>query len=313
MNCWVSRVRGLSCQMIGLALLCASICVSGNAASAAEFSGQKAGQLRDDNPFKLKFCWCPPGSFRMGSPSTEADREQQEAPVDVTFKHGFWLCQVELTQQAWESVMRSTPWNGEKYVQTGPHFPATNIHWEEIVEFCRKLTKQERTAGRLPPDWEYTLPTEAQWEYACRAGSTGRFTCGDSAETLGNYAWYGGIVGTGTAAAEKYAHPGALKRPNAWGLCDMHGNLWEWCLDLKTAPLPGGNDPLVIAPGRTGHVIRGGSWRDAPNRLRSAYRYGVSINHRKYYLGCRLAIAPVNSTLKTLVNPAPTRPPVNKK
>ena len=276
-----------------------AVCLSGlvagvawGAGSAQRISpGQRAGEVRSLSDLQIPFVWCPPGKFQMGSPASEPQRNADEAAVLVTLTKGFWLAQHELTQGAWESVMGTSPWKDQEHVRTGSRYPATNISFEDLQQFLGKWNGQERGAGRLPRGWSYHLPTEAQWEYACRAGTQTMFFCGDDASRLKEFAWYGGIVGTGSATGEPYAHLVGTKRANPWGLYDMHGNVWEWCRDIKQPTLPGGIDPLAAGTDEN-RVIRAGSWRDAPNRLRSAYRYGVRPFHRKYYLGARLAIVP---------------------
>ena len=257
----------------------------------SSYEGQRVGDLRTDNALKLAFAWCPAGKFRMGSPASERDRVADEDPVDVILSRGFWMGTHETTQRAWREVMGTTPWKGEKYVRDGSDYPVTNVSFEDISEFLRRLNASERTAGGLPAGWAYELPTEAQWEYACRAGTRTRFSFGDEESLMKDFAWYGGIVGTGSATGQQYAHPGGLKKSNPWGLYDMHGNVWEWCRDVKLDKLAGGTDPFA-STGRRNRVIRAGSWRDAPTRCRSAYRYGVTPDHRKYYIGFRLAIVP---------------------
>ncbi len=142
--------------------------------------GLTVGELRDDNGLKMKFRWCPPGKFRMGSPASEPERQDREGPVDVTLSQGFWLGQFEVTQSQWQTVMGtslrdqmakadSTSLYGE-----GPDHPIYYVNHTEATEFCTRLTETERRAGRLPSGWVYALPTEAQWEYAARGGLEGR-------------------------------------------------------------------------------------------------------------------------------------------
>ena len=282
-----------------MAVVVRTVCLSGLVAGGARGAGpaqkispgSRAGEVHSLNGLQIPFVWCPPGKFQMGSPVSEPQRNADEAAVLVTLTKGFWLAQHELTQGAWESVMGTIPWKDQKYVRTGPRYPATNISFEDLQRFLGKGNEQEREAGRLPGAWSYQLPTEAQWEYACRAGTQTTFFCGDDASRLKDFAWYGGIVGTGSATGEPYAHLVGTKQANAWGLYDMHGNVWEWCRDIKQQKLAGGTDPFAAGTDEN-RVIRAGSWRDAPDRLRSAYRYGVRPFHQKYYLGARLAIVP---------------------
>jgi formylglycine-generating enzyme required for sulfatase activity len=259
--------------------------------------GAQAGQERNDNSLQLKLAWCPAGKFRMGSPPDEKDRRPQEGPVDVTLTHGFWIGKHELTQKEWETVMQTKPCHGplKKYVKEGETFPVSYVTWDDATEFCRKLTRTEHRAGRLPMDWEYSLPTEAQWEYACRAGTSTRFSCGNDEKELPDYAWFGiKIVKERIDAKDKsepYAHEVGQKKPNAWGLFDMHGNVMEWCRDAAVDKLPGGNDPLV-KNGNDFREARGGNWTFKAKVCRSASRYGNLPQTADYAVGFRIAAMP---------------------
>jgi len=250
-------------------------------------TGTRAGEERDDNGLQMKFVWCPAGTFTMGSPKSEKDRDTDEDQVQVTLTQGFWLGKYEVTQGEWQRVMGTTPWKGKDYWKEGPRYAASYISWDDAREFVKKLTAQERQAGRLPEGWEYTLPTEAQWEYACRAGTKTAYSFGDAETQLSDYAWWGGLVGNGNAEKEPYAHEVGGKKPNAWGLHDLHGNVWEWCLDGYKNKLPGGRDPLVAQASR--RVDRGGGWNDDPSRCRSACRGRSSPGNRNRSLGFRVA------------------------
>jgi formylglycine-generating enzyme required for sulfatase activity len=251
--------------------------------------GKEPGQARDDNGLKLKLVWCPPGKFTMGSPKSEADRNNDEDQVEVALTKGFWLGKFEATRSEWKQMMANEPWNdGQRIVVEGADdIPATNVRWEEGMEFCRKLTERERQAGRVPEGWEYTLPTEAQWERACRAQTETRFSFGDDESKLGEYAWF---AGNATKSDEKTPHHVGQKKPNAWGLYDMHGNVWEFCRDWS-GKLPGGSDPEVTQLGVTDHhrAIRGGSWGNTAWSCRSAERAGSIVGARNVYLGFRVA------------------------
>lgn len=212
--------------------------------------GEKAGETREDNSLKMKLVWCPPGQFKGGK---------------VTLTQGFWIGKTELTQGQWEAVMKTTPWKGKRSTKVGSTYPATYVSWKDAMSFCRKLSDQEQKAGRLPKDWEYTLPTEAQWEYACRAGTTTRFSFG-SGRDWATYAWFdrdGGYFPT-------YFPVGQLK-PNPWGLLDMHGNASEWCRDSFARKAATGPDPEAkVNNGQ--HVVRGG-------HAGQYFGYGESGNH----------------------------------
>jgi sulfatase modifying factor 1 len=256
--------------------------------SADVMRGKEPGEIRDDNGLKLKLVWCPPGKFKMGSPDTDKDRQTNEDQAEVTLTNGFSLGQTEVTQGQWEKVMGSTPWKEKRYVKEGADYPATYVSWENAMEFCRKLTDQERSAGRLPKGYEYTLPTEAQWEYACRTGTTTRYSFGDDASPLSEYAWWGAFSRDGNTTTEEYAHRVGLKKPNQWGLHDMHGNVFEWCLDWREARGIGETDAFDPLSGRQ-PVYRGGSWTYDARSCRAAYRRRSSPTYHSYIVGFRVA------------------------
>jgi len=286
-------------------------------------AGTQAGEERDDNSLKMKLVWCPPGSFTMGSSPSESGRGSAEDLVRVTLTRGFWLGKYEVTQREWRDVMGTEPWKGQEYLKEGDRFPATFVSWDNAIAFCEKLTAAERKSGRLPDGWEYTLPTEAQWEYACRAGTPTAYSFGDSESALSDYAWWGGVVGNGNAKTEKYAHAVGLKRPNGWNLCDMHGNVLEWCRDgYDGAQLPGGTDPLGPTWGRMGpspgpssgsyRVYRGGGWNFDAGYCRSAYRGGNSPDGRFSVLGFRVLRSSIKSSVPIAIPEVmlPETPPV---
>lgn len=212
-----------------------------------------------------------PGTFQMGT--AEGGSEDERPVTEVTISRPFWLGKTEVTQAQWRAVMHTNP----AYFQ-GNDRPVERVSWHEALEFCRRLTERERAAGRLPKGCAYTLPTEAQWEYACRAGTTGLH-----AGAVDDMAWYNKNSGSET-------HPVAQKQPNAWGLFDMHGNVWEWCLD-RYGPYPGGRvtDPTGPVTG-LGRVYRGGRWGNSANFARSAYRLSDPPEHRGVSLGFRVAL-----------------------
>jgi sulfatase modifying factor 1 len=268
----------------------AAICFATACASAVEpFSGaMKAGEERAYSALKMKFCYCPASKFKMGSPADEAGHRESEDQVDVTLTQGFWLGKTEVTQGQWKAVMSTTPWKGKPGVKEDSDYPAVNVSWEDAMSFCQKLTEKEHSAGRLQRDWEYTLPTEAQWEYACRAGTQSTFSFGDDAEELGRYAWF---KNNAYDIGEKYAHEVGKKLPNAWKLHDMHGNVFEWCRDWYTEKLPGGDNPVVTTKA-TLRVIRGGGWGIGAGSCRSAFRSRIELGFRDCHLGFRVAAVP---------------------
>jgi sulfatase modifying factor 1 len=249
------------------------------------FEGTKAGQRRDAGGLKL--VWIPPGDFTMGSPKDEKGRNDDEGPVTVTVTKGFWLGEHEVTQAEWQRVMQTVPWSDKQFVKEGDDYPATYVSWEDTTRFCEKLTAQERSAGRLASGWRYTLPTEAQWEYACRSGTKSSFSFGDDESDLGDYAWF---TKNADDAVEKYAHLVGQKKTNPWGLFDMHGNVWEWCRDWYAKELAGGADPQGPSEGWR-RVLRGGSWSGTPGNCRSAFRAQDGPDGRSIYRGFRIALS----------------------
>jgi len=202
--------------------------------------------------------------------------------VKVFLSHGFWLGKYEITRSEWQQLMQTTPWN----VEPNTEIAATFITWPKAMEFCRRLTEQERQAGRLPEGWEYTLPTEAQWERACRAGTATQFSFGDDVSELDKYAWF---QDNAQAVNESFPHPVGQKRPNPWGLYDMHGNVREWCRDVFIAELPGGRDPEVTIGGQN-RVIRGGNYFLPALSCRSSCRDSSPPDGP---IAFRLALSPV--------------------
>ncbi len=254
-------------------------------------TGSRAGETRDDNGLKMKFVWCPPGTFTMGSPPNEPGRASggKEDQVSVTLTHGFWLGQTEVTQGQWQAVMGTTPWKGQRNVKEGANYSASYVSWNDAAAYCQKLSESERVAGSLPVDWEYTLPTEAQWEYACRAGTTTRYHFGNDVTALTQHAWYNQNANN---LGKTYAHEVGQKLANPWGLYDINGNVWEWCQDWFTDKLPGGTDPTGSASGSR-RATRGGSWGSTTEDCRSALRNAYEPDYQQFYLGFRVALVPV--------------------
>jgi formylglycine-generating enzyme required for sulfatase activity len=290
--------------------------------SYLQFAGEKAGQLRDDNGLKLKLLWCPPGMFTMEGismgdfepappienpkidlprnddvvvedevpaepPVIRFRRVEQVTRVKTFLRRGYWLGKYEVTEAEWKQVLGTEPWKGEDRVNVGDEYPATYVTWDDATEFCSKLTEQERNAGRLSETWEYTLPTEAQWERACRARTEGEFSFDNGKLELGDFAWYSrnSAPGGGRQSIQQVGR----KQPNPWGLCDMHGNVWEWCRDCFREGPPGGLDPEVTTDG-PGRAFRGGSYDDSPLNCRSASRKRNLPSWRGSDIGFRVAL-----------------------
>ena len=215
----------------------------------------------------------PSGTFRMGS----EDGDQDERPArEVTLTKPFYLGATEVTQAQWESVMRGNPSE-----RKGPSFPVTNVSWEDCQAFCRQLTQRERQSGELPEGTVYRLPTEAEWEYACRAGGTTNFCFGESDRDLGRYAWHRENSGG-------QPHEPARTKPNAWGLYDMHGNVWEWCQDWKgDYANAAATDPQGPETGSF-RILRGGGFGDEARHCRCANRLNNLPRFRLADLGFRV-------------------------
>jgi sulfatase modifying factor 1 len=257
-------------------------------------SGHKAGESCEVTiPYRvrLNLNWCPSGAFKMGSPVGENGHQDDEAQVDVTLTTGFWIGATEITQHQYAAIMRKSPWveraNAESY-QAGANYPAICITHAEAEEFCKKLTDWEHSAemGTSSGKWRFDLPTEAQWEYACRAGTTTAYNFGTNESNLDEHAWYQRSNWHGRT---KHAMDVGSKRPNAWGPFDMHGNVFEWCRDAYGATMPGGLDPIgVNSAERIRRVTRGGSWTWDAKSCRSGSRLAVSPTRTSVDIGFRI-------------------------
>ena len=238
----------------------------------------------------MKMIFCPPGTFTMGSPTTEAGSGGDETQHQVTLTNGFYLGKYEVTQAQYETVMtgNSVGLNAKPGDwQDNPNYPVNSVSWNDAQIFLSRLNVIEETAGRLPAGWKYVLPTEAQWEYACRAGTTTAYSWGnDINSSRANYNWDGGLYSgvdfRKTRDVGQYA-------ANPWGFFDMHGNVWEWVYDWK-ADYPGGSQTNPDGPAAgSSRVKRGGAWTDNVSNLRSARRSHSGQRHRGNALGFRLA------------------------
>ena len=288
-------------MLLGIALLvgCGHQPIeTGDAAATKQsdaFDGAKAGEER--TIAALKLCWCPSGKFRMGSPRNEPERRQGEDQVDVTLTHGFWMAKFETTQGNWKRIMGKLPGELTTELPADDNLPVGNVNFAEAEAFCAKLTELAHRTKALPLHWEFRLPTEAQWEYACRAGTTIATAFGDSLSSKqANFKgkpYNGGAPGPSLGHATKVgSYP-----PNAWGLHDMHGNTYEWCRDWYHRRFPGGIDPDLhdaeASATRSEHgdisrVRRGGCWADDGWPCRSAFRLRFEPERRWDHIGFRV-------------------------
>ena len=232
------------------------------------------------NSIGMRFVPIPAGTFTMGVADFGSAHK-------VTLTQAFELGQYEVTQEQYEKLMGKTPSEFK-----GKQNPVEKVSWDDAVEFCRKLSElpEEKAAGYV-----YRLPTEAEWEYACRAGTKTTYSFGDSVDSLGDYAWYNKNSGDPAGGSwvpedtvNNTTHPVGVKKPNPWGLYDMHGNVWEWC-QARYGDYPSGSttDPTGPAKG-SDRVFRGGSWMNFSGHCRSAYRGGGTPGHRSSSLGFRV-------------------------
>jgi formylglycine-generating enzyme required for sulfatase activity len=258
----------------------------------SDFEGSSLGLVRNpQGPFK----WIPPGTFQMGSTvATDPDRGKDETPHMVTLTQGFWLLDHEVTQQEYRAIKGDNPseFPDEPLIVKvyGLLRPVEKVTWNDAVDFCNKLTEKDRKEGRIAPNQEYRLPSEAEWEYACRAGTKGAVYVDykDRYRELDAIAWWVWNAGGRTGPVKQ-------KLPNAFGLYDMIGNVQEWCFDWY-GDYPSGDvtDPKGPSSGSR-RVNRGGSWYLIAWNARSANRGRGEPGFRGDYLGFRPALSPVRS------------------
>jgi formylglycine-generating enzyme required for sulfatase activity len=287
---------------------------AGDATADSGFDVTVVGEVANTLGMKLKLV--PRGTFRMGSPETDRDAVGGEKPQhEVEITRPFYMGMHTVTVGQFRAFVEDTRFKGKKYVteperdgqggggynaekkefdgrnpkynwkntgwaQTDDH-PVVNVTWNDAVAFCEWLSEKE---GRT-----YELPTEAEWEYACRAGTKTRYYFGDDAGELGEYGWY-------RENADRGTHPVGTKKPNDWGLFDMHGNVWQWCADGKRAyPQEASKNPVKDPKNlfdSANRGLRGGSWLDDPRVCRAAYRHDDVPGSRNSYIGFRVVLRP---------------------
>jgi formylglycine-generating enzyme required for sulfatase activity len=227
----------------------------------------------------MEFVFIEPGTFMMGSPSNEPGRENNEKQHRVALTKGFYMQTTEVTQRQWEKVMGYNP---SGFKDFGYNYPVEGVTWNDVQQFIRKLNQRE--GGNV-----YRLPTEAEWEYAARAGTKTPFYFGRCLSTnQANYNWNYPLPGCPKGKYIEAPFPVAKFPPNAWGLYDMHGNVLEWCEDWH-GDYPSGSVTNPTGPSRGSYrVCRGGSWYSKATECRSAFHGGVEPGNRYTNVGCRL-------------------------
>ena len=238
--------------------------------------GTAAGQEREIGGIRM--VWCPPGRFVMGSPPNESSRSTDERQHEVTLTSGYWLAKYECTQGQWESIMGANP----SYFEGSSRLPVDDVSWNDVQEWMAKMKKRHP----LPEGWEWSLPTEAQWEYACRAGTSGAY-----AGELEEMGWY--YRNSDYRNSGIKTHEVGQKKANGWGLHDMHGNVFEWCADRYGDLWRRGSvtDPEGTGNGSGRVTRRGGCWGSLARYCRSADRDGNGPGIRNNGLGFRVAVS----------------------
>ena len=285
-------------RAISMVVLVVVVAVGSFAVANAEESKEAGGKTKSSpkertfdlgKGIKLEMVLIKSGTFMMGSPDSDKDAEREEQPQHrVRITRPFYLGKYLVTQEQWEAMMGSNPSHFK-----GPKNPVEQVSWDDCQLYLEKLNAKIGTQSG-----KFGLPTAAQWEYACRAGSTTRYCFGDDESKFGEYAWY--VENSGITT-----HPVGQKKPNAWGLYDMHGNVWEWCQDwnedYKKSPV---DDPSGPTEGSV-RVFRGGSWYHVAKHCRSAIRLSHLPRYKYADLGLRVSLVPADK-VPAAAEPNPT-------
>ena len=259
--------------MLIILLFCGVLGCTGTEGTESDSTNSVEAELNYTNSIGMEFVLIPAGEFMMGSPSDEEGRWDGEGPVHkVTIEESYYLGKYEVTQEQWREVMGSSPSHFK-----GDDLPVEQVSWYDAQEFIKKLNEKERTD-------KYRLPSEAEWEYACRAGTTTRYYFVDDGLRLEDYAWYGEDWNSGST------HPVGQKKPNPGGLYDMYGNVYEWCQDRWHDDYDGApSDGSAWESGSNSYrVLRGGSWNRYAVRCRSAFRHSGDPGYCGKNLGFRV-------------------------
>jgi len=254
------------------------------------------------NSIGMTFVYIEPGTFTMGSPTSEPGRYDDETQHQVTLTKGFYMQTTEVTQGQWKAVMEDNP---SIFGSCGDNCPVEEVSWDDVQEFITTLNQKEKTD-------QYRLPTEAEWEYAARAGTTTTYSFGNDSSQLSKYGNFCDSKCTYShkddSQSDQYPNTAPVKSysPNAWGLYDIHGNVWEWCQDWYDADYPSGSLTDPVGPGSGSYrVFRGGCWNNRARYCRSAERARGTSGYRNFDVGARLAFfGPVQQVTKDKHNKA---------